>query len=143
LQMADEPHLPGGAKDASHGAAGLGADARGVAARITHEDGLDRLTIGEGEEEFAGLAIGTGDLGAHGREIGGKAFAAEPLADPAAERGQKILAGGEIGRAVAVQGAPESAGVNGTQAIGDQLALDRGETQIMDGTRHGRRRTLP
>jgi hypothetical protein len=53
-------HLPGGAEDAAHRAARLAADAGGGAALEAHEDGLDRLAVGEPEEELAGEAVGGG-----------------------------------------------------------------------------------
>ena len=45
-EVAKETHLPGGAKDAAHGAARLGADTEGTPLVVTHEDGFDGLAVG-------------------------------------------------------------------------------------------------
>ncbi len=42
-QIAEEAHLPGGAEDAAHGAAGLGADAEGAPLFVFHEHGFDEV----------------------------------------------------------------------------------------------------
>lgn len=64
-----EAHLAGGAEDAAHGAAGLGADAGGGAAFEFHEDGFDGFAIGEGEEEFAGEAVAAVGAGVDGEGV--------------------------------------------------------------------------
>ena len=56
-QMAHEAHLSCGAKDAAHGAAGLGADAGGGASFKGHEDGFDGLVILKMQQKFAREAV--------------------------------------------------------------------------------------
>ena len=136
-QVADETHLAGGAEDAAHGATGLGAEACGVAAGVAHEDGLDGLTVVEAEEVFAGLAVGAGGLGLDGREGGGEAgVRAELRADPAAKGREEIVARDEVDGAVAVDGTPECAGMNGAKAGGDEFAFQGAETEVVDGAGH-------
>ena len=49
-KIALETHLPRGAKDATHGAAGLGGDAGGAALVVAHEHAFDFAPIGKLEQ---------------------------------------------------------------------------------------------
>ena len=69
-QVADKTHLAGGAKDAAHGAACLGADAGGVTAGVAHDDGLDFLAVMQLEEVFARESIAAGRLGGDRQNVG-------------------------------------------------------------------------
>lgn len=53
VQMAHKAHLPGGAEDAAHGAAGLGADAGCETLPVGHDDRFDALAVGQAQQEFA------------------------------------------------------------------------------------------
>ena len=66
-ELARKTHLPGRAKSAAHGAAGLAADAGGDASGETHQDGLDSPAVGQRQQVFAGKAIGTVQFGDDGR----------------------------------------------------------------------------
>jgi hypothetical protein len=57
-EVAGVTHLAGGAEDAAHGAADLGADAGGGAAAVAHEHGLDAVGVVQAKQVFAGEAVG-------------------------------------------------------------------------------------
>ena len=73
-EVAEEAHLPGGAKDAAHGAARLRADAERTPLVVAHEHRLDVLAIWQLEEHFFGTAVaGTllaGDGGTVNNRVG-------------------------------------------------------------------------
>ena len=79
--MSGETHLPGGAEDASHGTASLGAQAGGITSWIAHQNGLDGLAILEAEEEFASEAVSTALIGGSFREIDGWGFLGQPASE--------------------------------------------------------------
>ena len=63
--MAAEPHLAGGAKNAAHSAANLGADAGGGAALKMHLHSFNGLVVAEAQQKFAGVAVAA--VGGNGR----------------------------------------------------------------------------
>ena len=73
-EVAEEAHLPGGAKDAAHGAARLRADAERAPLVVAHEHRLDVLAIWQLEEDFFGTAVAgmllTGNGGAMDDGVG-------------------------------------------------------------------------
>jgi hypothetical protein len=56
-QVALQAHLRGGAEGAAHGAAGLAADADGVAPVVAHQHRLDQLAIVQAKEGLGGVAV--------------------------------------------------------------------------------------
>ena len=102
-QMADESHLPRGAKHAAHRATSLRAHTNGVAARVAHDDGLDGLRIVEAEEKFARESVGTRGVGDDCGRVGEKARVVSDIRiHPSAERREKVGALGKITRRLAV-----------------------------------------
>lgn len=133
-EVADEAHLPGGAEDAAHGAAGLGADADGVATVVTHEDGFDGLAVAEFEEEFAGEAVAAADVFDDGGLIEEPRFPfADVFFDPTLERRGEIE-GGEVEVAFAVNGAEKGARVVGEDAGGFQGRDGFGVAEVVQGS---------
>lgn len=67
--MAHETHLSGGAKDAAHGAASLGADAGGSPSFKGHEDGFNCLVILKMQEKFTCEAVTAVGGDSYGQDI--------------------------------------------------------------------------
>ena len=130
-QVAHEAHLTGGAKYAAHGAAGLGADANGVPTVVSHQDGLDSLTVLQAKQELAGAAVRTADFIDDFGVIEKIRFAlADVLGDPALERREKIERL-EVEFSFELDGAPQSLGVVVDDAVRGQNTGKLGESEIV------------
>jgi len=129
-QMPHKAHLARGAKDATHGAAGLGAQAGGVAPGIAHDHRLNLLAVVEAKEELLGEAIAARDLLDHGgrveREIG-----PDVGGQPATDRRKEILARQQIVFQVPIQSFPEGARVDWPQPVRDQPRPELVEAEVV------------
>ena len=129
--MAREPHFPGGAKHASHGATGLRAHASGIAAGIPHDDRLHGLAVAQPQQKFAGLPIAALEvrhrLGLLQREP--PAFA-RGLVHPTAQRRREIVVL-KANRRLPVKRPPERPRMHGPHARSAEFPLQRGKRQIV------------
>jgi hypothetical protein len=141
-EMPDKTHLPGGAEDATHRAACLGADANGVASIVSHEDGFYHLAITQAKQEFTSQPVRASDFIGHDRIIEEIGFALpDGCFDPALERWQELFSS-KIALTVTMDGPPENLGVMQNDSIGGQDLDELVKAEVMQGSgrlaRHAR-----
>ena len=131
-EVAGVAHLAGGAEDAAHGAADLTGDAGGDATGETHEDGFDAFGVAEGEEVFAGEAVGGVGGGGDGERADG-GFGDEAVADAGRQVGHRVEGVDEI----QVEVGPETGGVDRIEVALDQPRAEVGTGEVVEVDERG------
>jgi hypothetical protein len=91
IKMADETHLPSGAKHTTHRTARLRTKTSGKTTRVTHQNRFDHLAVGQAEEIFSRQPVAAVDFLLLGRAFDKKAFARSEVRNgPAFQRRQKF-----------------------------------------------------